>query len=160
MGNLAHVNDNTAPETIKINEKEMVYADLEGKFQAYYVLQVNIINESTVINKRKQGATESINDFMVDLQKLVLTCDYSDPDHQVRDWLIAGFYDDKLQEKLQFMSDVTLSKAFEYARRWEMIQAQLKEQHGNKGLQANEVNRSYGHHGRGPQGPGHGRGRR
>ena len=66
---------------------------------------------------------------MVDLEKLVLTCEYQDPDRQVRDRFVGGLHDEKLQEELQFMSSLTLSKAIDYARCYEMVQGQLKEQH-------------------------------
>ena len=59
----------------------------------------------------------------------MLTCEYQDPDRQVRDQFVVGLHDEKLQEKLQFMSSLTLTKAVDYARRYEMVQGQLKEQH-------------------------------
>ena len=71
-----------------MDENYTVYVNLERKFQSHFI---------------SQGATESSDDFVIDLQKLVLTCDYGDPDQQVRDRFMAGLYDDKLQEKLQFI---------------------------------------------------------
>ena len=79
------------------------------------------MNESAKFNKRSQG-DESLNSFLIDLQQLVISYDYQDQDRQVRDRFIAGLHDEKLQEKLQFLADIDLHNAVEYAHRWESLQ--------------------------------------
>ena len=73
--NSAHANDNTVPEPIEVDEKATMYEDVVNKFHHHFLPKVIIVNESQVFNKRKQG-DESVDDFLIDLQKLALTCDY------------------------------------------------------------------------------------
>jgi hypothetical protein len=164
--NPAHAKDAEAPAMIQVDEKATVYADVLSKFQNHFVPKVNIVNESAVFNKRKQGVDECADDFIIDLQRLVLTCDYQDADRQVRDRFIAGLRDEKLQEKLQFMSKVDLTTAVDYAKRWEMVQEQMKKQRDTEARAANEIRaphrargRGRGGRGRGGRGRGWGRGR-
>ena len=61
---------------------------------------------------------ESIDDFCIALEKLIVTCGYDKPDRSmVRDRFIAGLKDARLQEKLQFKSDLTLTSALDMAHR-------------------------------------------
>ena len=56
-----HATDNnTVPQTIDRDESAEVYEDLEDKFTRHFIPSVNIINESTIFNKRVQqeGETE------------------------------------------------------------------------------------------------------
>ena len=157
--NPEHEHDNSKPATKKVDEKSTCYEDVFAKFQHHFVPKVNIVNESTVFNLRKQKTAESIDDFVVDLEKLVQTCDYQDPDRQVRDKFIAGLHDNILQEKLQFMDNCTLQKAVEYARRWEMIHEQMKDRKKESQPSVDELHKSaYRGRGRG-RGQGRGRGR-
>ncbi len=144
--------DNPAdrPATLERDESAQIYSDLEGKFQAYYVPSVNVINESTVFNKRVQGENESIDSFIVDLEKLVLTCSYDDPDRMVRDRFVAGLKNENLQRKLQFMSDLTLSRAVDFARRHEMVCSQIDDQRKKEANAViNTSQRGRGSHSRG-----------
>ena len=56
-----------------------------------------------------------MDDFLVDLEDLVLTCGYENTDRHVRDRFIAGIRDPHIQKKLQFMMDADLAKAVSYA---------------------------------------------
>ena len=129
---------NDATATIEVDETDEMFDILVGKFQGYFVPQANIINESTVFNTRIQGEKESVDVFARDLQKLVITCEYSDPQRMVRDRFVAGLRDRKLQEKLQFKKDLTLESALENARRYEMVKRQVSEQQ-EKRVVADEV---------------------
>ena len=115
-------------EYIEVDEKDSCYEDVIQKFNEHYVPRVDIVHESIVFNKRVQSATESVDDFLIDLEQLVLSCDYEDPERQVRDRFIAGLKDSALQEKLQFFTDCSLQKAINYARRFEKVQDNLKNQ--------------------------------
>ena len=150
----SRVRDSGQSPTIQEAEKDTCYADVIKKFDGHYSPKVNVVNESTNFNKRVQG-DESIDSFLIDLQQLVLKCEYQDPDRQVRDRFIAGIKDSKLQEKLQFQANITLEKAVGYARRWEALQEQMRQQHGPS-VSANEVSHRGRSKGRG-RGQGQGR---
>ena len=70
--------DNTKPATTEVDEKPTCYEDVFNKFHNHFVPKVNIVNESTVFNLRKQKKDELIDNFVVDLEKLVVTCGYQD----------------------------------------------------------------------------------
>ena len=154
---------NDANETVKVDESDKCYEDVLNKFNNHFIPQVNIVNESKVFNTRCQGPKESIDSFVVDLQKLVVSCEYHDEDRMVRDRFIAGVNDPRLQEKLQFQKKITLEQAVEYARRHTMIKQQLQDQHGGSMKSADEIStrgRSRGsHRGRGQSRGRGGRGR-
>ena len=113
--------------TKQVDEKATCYEDVISKFEHHYVPKIDVVNESAKFNKRVQG-DESIENFLIDLQQLVISCDYEDQDRHVRDRFIAGLCNEKIQEKLQFMADIDLHKAAEYACRWETLQNQLQNQ--------------------------------
>ena len=152
----AHPNDRNK-DTEEL-ETDTMFDVLIGKYTQYFVPKVNVINESLIFNKRIQKAGESVEEFARDLQTLVRTCSYKEPQRMVRDRFVAGLTDIKLQEKLQFKLDLTLETALDMARRHEMIKKQVKEQQGQS-LEADEVrSRGHGGHG-GHRGRGRGRGR-
>ena len=82
----------TDPDTIEIDESKDCYADVVGKFNKHYSPKINVVNESANFNKRVQK-DEIIDSFLIDLQHMVLKCEYEDPDRQVRDRFIAGLKD-------------------------------------------------------------------
>ena len=124
------------------------------KFTNHFIPEVNEINDSTKFNQRVQSANESVENFIIDLQKLVKTWGYSDPDCQVRNRFVAGLRDLRLQEKLQLTVDLTLNKAVEIARRHEMIKSQVQEQNHTK-LEADAVRSHHKFRGRGRGRHGH-----
>ena len=73
--NPARADNAEAPETIEVDEMATVYNNVISKFDNHYVPKINIVNESANFNKRVQG-DELINSFLIDLQLLVLKCDY------------------------------------------------------------------------------------
>lgn len=147
---------NEPARIVEVEEKDTCYEDVLNKFDRHFIPRVNIVNESAKFNKRCQQSGESVDDFLIDLQQLVQKCEYQDPDRQIRDRLIAGLRDQKLQEKLQFTADITLEGAVEYARRWESLQNELEQQRSSE-LQTDEIRHRNGRRGR-SYGRGRGRG--
>ena len=62
------------------------------------------------------------------LQSLVKTCEYQDPEDQVRDRFVVGLQDISVKQKLQLMPDLTLSKAVDIARQHEQVKQQMAQQ--------------------------------
>ena len=136
--------------TKEVDETDEMFDILLQKFHDYFIPQVNIINESTVFNKRLQAPGESVEAFARALQVLVKTCDYLEPQRMVRDRFVAGLTDHRLQEKLQFKKELTLKTALEYARREEMIKGQVAAQKAKGNLEVDEAYSSNrGQHSRG-----------
>lgn len=125
--------------TIEVDETDTMFDVLIQKFTDHFVPAVNQINESLKFNKRVQGPSETVDQFVVDLQNLVKTCGYSDPERQVRDRFVAGLRDGRLQEKLQLTKNLTLVDAIEMSRRHEMVKIQVQQQQSQLKLEADYV---------------------
>ena len=74
-----------------------------------------------------QSETGTCEQFITALRVQVKECGYTNPDEMVRDRIVFGIRAEKVREKLIMQgSDLTLDKAIEIARTFEMSQAQLK----------------------------------
>ena len=74
-----------------------------------------------------QSETDTCEQFITALRVQVKECGYTNPDEMVRDRIVFGIRAEKVREKLIMQgSDLTLDKAIEIARTFEMSQAQLK----------------------------------
>jgi hypothetical protein len=128
--------------TIKVDGNDVVekkddYETVARKFTEHFVPKRNIIHERSIFQERsqlakmengKKEATETVEEFVRDLQSLVLTCKYIDADDQVRDRFVIGLTDTQIKGKLQLTSDLTLEKAITMARQHEQVKSQLKQQ--------------------------------
>ena len=83
------------------------------KFDEYFVVKKNVIYERSQFQNSKQVQGETVEEFYRALRDLVRPCEYQDADEQIRDRLVVGLPDKKLQEKLRLISDLTLGKALE-----------------------------------------------
>lgn len=97
------------------------------KFEAYVKPKSNQVFSSYKFHSRIQKPTESVEEFVTDLKVLVKDCGYENPDRMVRDRIVFGTKSSKVREKLiNEGSDLTLEKALDIARTYEMSQKQLQ----------------------------------
>jgi len=87
------------PATKQVDEKDTCSEDVIRKFRTPLRSKNQRCEWKCKFNKRVQG-DESFDCFLIDLQQLVISCDYQDQDWQVRDLLIAGLHVEKLKEKI------------------------------------------------------------
>ena len=74
---------------------------------------------------RKQGETESVDNFITDLHTLAKHCGYNDlHDEMIRDRIVVGIRDNRLSERMQMEPDLTLEKAVSLARQSESVKTQ------------------------------------
>ena len=79
------------------------------------------------VKQRKQGESESFDNFVKDLRLIPMDCEYTDPDDVLIDDIIAGVRHVKVQERLLDQgSDFILSKVLSIRRQYENSQSQLK----------------------------------
>lgn len=106
-------------------EQEKKYQTVKEKFDGYFIQRRNPIFESAKFNMRKQGETEPVDNFITDLYTLAKQCEYNDlHDEMIRDRIVIGIRDNRLSEKMQMESDLTLEKAVSLARQSESVKIQ------------------------------------
>ena len=103
------------------------YNTLVAKFTEYFI--PNIIHERCIFQERVQTTSESVEEFVRELQTLALHCDYTNTTEMVRDRLVMGMNDPLVKQKLQLMAaDLSLDKAVTIARQNEQVKTQRREQ--------------------------------
>ena len=146
--------------TEEFEEKEDQYDTVVKKFTSHFVPKRNIIHERFVFHSRSQlakkadGSTETIEEFVRELQTLVQTCGYSDTEEQVRDRFVLGLRNRSVTQRLNMKADLTLDYAVTYARQAEQVKEHEDQQ---QGLQQSSINEVRGH-GRARGNPNRGRG--
>ncbi|UYV80311.1 hypothetical protein LAZ67_18002370 [Cordylochernes scorpioides] len=104
------------------------YKLVVSKFQDYFVGKRNVIYERAKFNRRSQGETEPVEEFITNLYVLAETCSYGIlKEEMIRDRLVVGVENFNLSEKLQLESELTLEKAIQIVRQSESVKNQQKE---------------------------------
>lgn len=97
------------------------------KFEAYVRPRKNKRTARFKVKQRKQGESESFDNFVKDLRLIIMDCEYTDQEDVLIDCIIAGVRHMKVQERLLDQgSDLTLAKALSIGRQYENSQKQLK----------------------------------
>ncbi|UYV73928.1 hypothetical protein LAZ67_11001491 [Cordylochernes scorpioides] len=108
----------------QINDYKLVVS----KFQDYFIGKRNVIYERAKFNRRSQGETEPVEEFITNLYVLAETCSYGIlKEEMIRDRLVVGVKNFNLSEKLQLESELTLEKAIQIVRQSESVKNQQKE---------------------------------
>ena len=104
------------------------YDAVKGKFEDHFIVKYNIIYERAKFNRRVQTSSESVDQFITALYTLADTCEYSTlRDELIRDRLVVGLKDERLSQKLQLQSKLTLESATTQARQHEQVKTQQGE---------------------------------
>ena len=78
-------------------------------------------------HKRVQAESETAEQFVTDLKLLVRDCSFKEPDEMIRDRTVFGTNSRKIREKwINKGKGLTLDKAVDIARTYEMSQSQMK----------------------------------
>ncbi|UYV66848.1 hypothetical protein LAZ67_4003074, partial [Cordylochernes scorpioides] len=108
----------------QINDYKLVVS----KFQDYFIGKRNVIYERAKFNRRSQGETEPVEEFITDLYVLAETCSYGIlKEEMIRDRLVVGVKNLNLSEKLQLESELALEKPIQIVRQSESVKNQQKE---------------------------------
>ncbi|PIK42334.1 hypothetical protein BSL78_20817 [Apostichopus japonicus] len=98
------------------------YSDVKDKFQSHFIARRNVIYERAKFNKRCQMEGETVDEFITGLYKLSEHCNYGTlKEELIRDRLVVGLRDSRLQQKLQLDSALTLESAKRTARLHEVV---------------------------------------
>ncbi|UYV73012.1 K02A2.6-like [Cordylochernes scorpioides] len=88
----------------------------------------NVIYERAKFNRRSQGESEPVEEFITNLYVLAENCNYGIlKEEMIRDRLVVGVKNFNLSEKLQLESELNLEKAIQIVRQSESVKNQQKE---------------------------------
>lgn len=107
------------------------------RFDQYVAPKSNHIRATVAFNRRKQSETETFENFVTDLKILVKDCGFTEEDRMVRDGVVLRSFHEAVQEKCVDQGDtLTLEKAIEVGRNYEMQLASMKAIRGEDQNQA------------------------
>ena len=98
------------------------YDRVREKFDHHFTAKKNVIYERAKFNQRVQGQDEPVENFITDLYRLAEFGEYGSlRDEIIRDRLDVGLSNNKLSEKLQMNSGLTLEQTVQQARQSENV---------------------------------------
>lgn len=107
-------------------EEKKSLAALYGKYETFVKPKSNTVFARYKFQQRMQQESESAEQFITELKTLVKDCGYEKSDEMVRDRIVCGTKNVKVKERLlNEGSDLTLEKATDVARSYELNQQQL-----------------------------------
>ena len=107
--------------------KEKSYAELEAKLKAHFQPKPLVIAERFRFYQRTQAAGESALDYIAELRRLAITCEFGDfLDQALRDRFVCGLHAESIQKKLLSEKSLDITKAVELARGMEVAAAEIK----------------------------------
>ncbi|CAG2185889.1 unnamed protein product [Mytilus edulis] len=101
------------------------------KFENYVKPKSNKLYARYKFTTRKQSDVETFEQFVTDLRILINDCDYQQKEEMLRDQIVFTVKSQKIREKLiNEGSDLTLEKAIDIARTYELSKQQLRSMNG------------------------------
>lgn len=121
-GRQLHRNFNMTPEDAKDVIK------IIEQFDKFCSPKKNVVYERFRFNQRSQKVGESFDSFLAAIQQLVLTCGYAEEENNaLRDRIVIGITDLKVQERLLSTEEVDYEKAVKICRAAEVAREQAKD---------------------------------
>jgi transposase InsO family protein len=104
------------------NAQKKEFGTVMTAFEQYFMPKVNHVDFRIEFNSRTQKDSESIEEYVRELHKLVEFCEYPDKDNMMRDRFVTGVTDKQLEKELRLKGNtLTLSEAISIARNWERV---------------------------------------
>ena len=131
-------------QTWQVTAEEAKSLDtLYQKYETYVKPKSNKVFARYKFQCRVQLDSESAEQFVTDLKTLVKDCGYEQQDEMVRDRIVCGTENVKVKEKLLSEgSDLTLEKAINVARSYEINQQQLSSMNSKEDPSIHAIKRS------------------
>ena len=108
--------------------KEKTYNELTAELQKHFDPKPSQIVQRFKFNSRIRKSSESIAEYVAELRKLALHCDYKDTlSEMLRDRLVCGVNDDRMQRRLLSETKLTFDKALELCQAMESASKDVKE---------------------------------
>jgi hypothetical protein len=122
--------------------KGKTFEELKKILKEHLSPRPNTISQRLKFYMRSRASSESISQYLAELRKCAEYCDFDDKlDEQLRDRLVCGCGNDRIQEKLLTIKDLTLKKAIEAAVAMETAYQDAREiRHSQGSDTARDVN--------------------
>ena len=128
-----------APKTPAVATYDKICTAMKGHFEPL----PSLIVERCRFNTRMRASGESISVFVTELKKLSEHCIFNTVlDDMLRDRLVAGVNDTKIQERLLAESKLTFQSAYDLALQIEMARKNAAELSGVGSTKSGEMNNS------------------
>lgn len=112
--------------------RDQTYDQLVSALLKHYDPKPLVIGERFRFYQRSQRAGESIANFIADLRRLSIRCEFGDfLDQALRDRFVCGVRNDALQRKLLTEADLTIKRAQEIAQSMESADLNSKDLKGD-----------------------------
>lgn len=119
-------------------EQSNSYNEVIKAFEDFCKPKKNPIYERYLFYKRKQKDGEPFDAFLMDIKRLARTCAFTDRENEMlRDQIVMGIYDNKVQRRLLETSDLTYEQAVEKGRQGESTKEQSNTM--SKSSEVNEI---------------------
>src|SRR5258705_1137017 len=103
--------------------ESLSYSEVSQRMGVHFNPTPSHIVQRCRFHRRMQGADESITEYITQLRKLSEHCKFSDLNERLRDQMVAGVFDDKMQcrlleqrDELSFDSALKIAISFETAK--------------------------------------------
>ena len=121
--NYALIKSLTAPTL----PQEKFYEDLKSVVLAHFRPKPLLITERFRFYQRNQAVGESVHDFLADLRRLAITCEFKDfLDQALRDHFVCGLRAKGMQKNLLTEPGFNIARALELARNIEAAASETK----------------------------------
>ncbi|KAK4886738.1 hypothetical protein RN001_003009 [Aquatica leii] len=124
------------------NETKDNFEVVLKKFDEYCKPRKNVVFESFNFFSRSQELSEPVDKYVTDLKKLAVPCEFGEQQEMlIRDRLVLGCVDKRVQERLLREPDLQLKKALDYCRASEESRRQAEQIQGSNSTEICEVRR-------------------
>ncbi|CAB3245113.1 unnamed protein product [Arctia plantaginis] len=111
---------------LKIDEKAKL-EDVLDVFENYFKPKQNDVINTYNFNKRTQEEGESFDAFYTAIRKMAENCNFGDQkERMIRDRIVIGVKEQRMQQKLLEVKDLTMNKAVDICRSAELSKEHLK----------------------------------
>lgn len=108
--------------------RDKSFVELLATLKAHYNPKPLVISERFRFYGRSQRENESIADFVADLRRLSISCEFGDfLDQALRDRFVCGVRNDAIQKELLTKDGLTIARAQEVAQGMEAAEANSRE---------------------------------
>lgn len=113
------------------NEQKASYEAVVKAFADFCTPKKNEVYERYVFYQRKQKEGELFDSFLMEIKKLVRTCGFADENQMLRDQIVMGINDQRLQTRLLEIADLTYDVAVQKCRTNEITREQASTMNNN-----------------------------
>ncbi|XP_028413864.1 uncharacterized protein K02A2.6-like [Dendronephthya gigantea] len=121
-----HVNDifDTLPDTTATDDENPFEKAVEA-LTAYFTPKKNVVYEEYQFRQAKQEQGEKFMAFYTRLKQLSQTCEFTDPDREIKSQLIQQCISSKLRRKALSEPEIALQSLLDYGKTLELTETQV-----------------------------------